>query len=200
MLQVTPVSYDKGDIYMTIYSVQIIAKTLEELRALDKFELDLKYRAARQLASDRFIVPGILTEEQVRQVEAAGYTVEIASDVSQVAEERSHEVSRVNRFTEARGLSAFGERAVLGYMTADEVESALINLQELHPDIVTLIELPHRTWENRVSHAVRVRVGTNTDRVGVLFTGSMHAREWGGSDICVNFIVNLINAYRAAAR
>lgn len=184
---------------MAIYSVQITARTLEELRALDKFELDLKYRAARQLAADHFIVPGILTEEQVRQVKAAGYTVEIVSDVSQVAEERSQEVSRVNRFAEARGLSEFGERAVSGYMTADEVESALINLQALHPDIVTLIELPHRTWENRVSHAVRVHAGTNTDRVGVLFTGSMHAREWGGSDICMTFLVNLINAYRASS-
>ena len=184
---------------MTIYSVQIIARTLEELRALDKFELDLKYRAARQLASDRFMVPGILTKEQVRQIEAAGYTVEIASDVSQVAEERSKEVSRLNRFSEARGLSEFGERAVLGYMTADEVESALINLQALHSDLVTLIELPHRTWENRVSHAVRVRAGDNTNRVGVLFTGSMHAREWGGSDICMTFLVNLINTYRASS-
>jgi murein tripeptide amidase MpaA len=184
---------------MTIYSVQIIARTLEELRALDKFELDLKYRAARQLASDRFMVPGILTEEQVRQVEAAGYTVEIVSDLSRVAEERVQEVSRVNRFAKARGLSEFGERAVLGYMTADEVESALVNLQALHPDLVTLIELPYRTWENRVSHAVHVRAGTNTNRAGVLFTGSMHAREWGGSDICINFLVNLINAYRASS-
>ena len=45
------------------------------MRALDKFELDLKYSSARQLAADRFMVPGILTEEQIRQVEAAGYIV-----------------------------------------------------------------------------------------------------------------------------
>lgn len=182
---------------MAIYSVQITARTLEELRALDKFELDLKYRAARQLAANRFMVPGILTKEQVRQIKAAGYEVEVISDLSQVAEERVQEVSRVNRFTEARGLSAFEERAVSGYMTAEEVESALVNLQVLHPDLVTLIELPHRTWENRVSHAVRVSTGDSANRVGVLFTGSMHAREWGGSDICITFIVNLINAYRA---
>lgn len=184
---------------MAIYSVQITTKTLEKLRALDKFELDLKSRAARQLAADRFMVPGILTDEQVRQVEAAGYTVEIVSDLSRVAEERVQEVSHVNRFAEVAGLSTFEKRAVLGYMTAEEVESALVNIQTLHPDLVTLIELPHRTWEDRVSHAVRIRAGMNTDRVGVLFTGSMHAREWGGSDICVNFLVNLINAYRAGS-
>jgi len=184
---------------MAIYSVQITAKTLEELRALDKFELDLKSRAARQLAADRFMVPGILTDEEVRQVEAAGYTVEIVSDLSRVAEERVQEVSHINRFAEVAGLSGFEKRAVLGYMTADEVESALVNLQALHPDLVTLIELPNRTWENRVSHAVRIRAGTNMDRAGVLFTGSMHAREWGGSDICINFLVNLINAYSASS-
>ncbi|MFZ2498719.1 M14 family metallopeptidase [Methanosarcina sp.] len=182
---------------MTIYSVQIIARTLKDLRALERFELDLKYRAAQQLATDRLMVPGILTEEQIQQVERAGYKVEIISNLSQVAVERAQEVSLVNRFAEARGLSAFEERAVLGYMTTDEVESALINLQSLHPDLVTLIKLPHHTWENRISHAVRVSAEKNESRVGVLFTGSMHAREWGGSDICISFLVNFINAYRA---
>ena len=169
------------------------------MRALDKFELDLKYSSARQLAADRFMVPGILTEEQIRQVEAAGYIVEKVSDLSRVAEERVQEVSPVNRFAELAGLLGFEERAVMGYMTADEVESALANLQALHPGLVTLIELPHRTWDNRISHAVHIRAGTKTDRTGVLFTGSIHAREWGGSDICVNFLVNLINAYRAGS-
>ena len=95
------------------------------------------------------------------------------------------------------GLRRPNLRKSYGYLTADEVESALINLQTLHPDLVTLIELPHHTWGNRVSQAVRVRAGENTNRAGVLFTGSMHAREWGGSDICITFLVNLINAYRA---
>lgn len=182
---------------MKLFSVQIIARTLDELRTLERFELDLKHRAARQVETNQFVVPGILTNEQIRQVEAAGYTVEVISDLTQVAEERRQEVSRVNRFAEARGVFEFQERAVLGYMTADEVESALINLRALHPDLITLIELPHRSWENRISHAVRLRAGTRPNRPGVLFTGSMHAREWGGSDICVTFLVNLINAYRA---
>ncbi|WP_440947367.1 M14 family metallopeptidase [Methanosarcina sp. T3] len=182
---------------MTTYSVQIIARTLEELRALERFDLDLKYRAAQKLATDRLMVPGVLTDEQIKQVESAGYIVEVISDLSKVAAERVQDVSQVNRFAGAPGVSRFEERAVLGYMTADEVESALISLEALHPDLVTLIELPHHSWENRTSRAVRVRAGTNTNRVGVLFTGSMHAREWGGSDICITFLVNLINAYRA---
>lgn len=182
---------------MAISSVRIIATTLEGLRALDKYELDLKHRAARQLADECFMVPGILTDEQIQEVEAAGYTVEILADMAQVAAERIMEVSPFNRFAEARGLTEFDERAIMGYMTADEVEAALINLQKQHPDLVTLIQLPNRSWENRISRAVRVRAGTKANRVGILFTGSMHAREWGGSDICITFLVNLINAYRA---
>ncbi|MCK7476983.1 MAG: hypothetical protein M0C28_05225 [Candidatus Moduliflexus flocculans] len=72
-------------------------------------------------------------------------------------------------------------------MTADEVESALTNLHTLHPDLITLIALPYKTWENRTCRAVRLRAGSKTDRTGVLFTGSMHAREWGRSDICIDF-------------
>jgi len=189
--------HGKGGIKMTTYSVQIIAGTLKQLRELEKFELDLKYRAAQQLSPDRLMVSGILTDEQIKHVEEAGYTVKVGNDLSKVSVERMREVSKVNRFAKAREVSRFQERAVLGYMTADEVESALINLQSLHPDLVSLIELPHRSWEDRISHAVRVRAGKKTNRDGVLFTGSMHAREWGGSDICMTFLLNIINAYRS---
>ncbi|HYP52460.1 MAG TPA: M14 family metallopeptidase, partial [Pyrinomonadaceae bacterium] len=66
----------------------------------------------------------------------------------------------------------------------------------LNPGLVTLITLPHTSWEGRTSRAVRVRAGTRTNRAGVLFTGSIHAREWGGSDICISFLTNIVNAYR----
>jgi hypothetical protein len=89
-------------------------------------------------------------------------------------------------------------------MNADEVETALLNLSEAHRDFVTLIELPNRTWQDRLCRAVRVHAGKNgggttannsESRTGVLITGGMHAREWGGSDICINFLTNLIDAY-----
>ncbi len=182
---------------MTISSVRIISGTLADLRALDEYGLDLKHRAARQLADDRFVVPGILTDEQIEQLRAAGYIIEIVSDLDEVARERIADIPRTNRFADTRGVADFGERAILGYMTADEVESALTNLHTLHPDLITLIALPHTTWENRTCRAVRLRAGSKTNRTGVLFTGSMHAREWGGSDICINFLVSLINAYRS---
>jgi murein tripeptide amidase MpaA len=84
-----------------------------------------------------------------------------------------------------------------GYLSADEVEEALKNMSNEHSDLVSLIELPHKTWEESLSHAVRLSVGEEQGRKGVLFTGSMHAREWGGSDICISFLINLINAYKS---
>ena len=165
---------------MELFQAVITAKTASQLRALKKFKLDLKDHTAYQ-REDTFEYEfiGFLSDEQKQQIESAGQGVEIISNLNQAAEERLHEVSRVNRFIEARTLSEIGERAVQNYMTADEVESALINLHNLHPDIVTIIELPNKTWGNRTSRAVRLHAGTNnSNSVGVMFTGSMHAREW----------------------
>ena len=181
---------------MDSFLVQIEASTLEQLRSLNAFDLDLKYRAARSPSPGQFVVPGILTRDQIFQVASSGYRVSIISDLSRVAQERLQEVSRTNRFSDIEGIRNFEERTVLGYMTVDEVESALVNLRAMHPTLVTLIQLPFQSWEGRTSRAVRIRAGSRTDRPGVLFTGSMHAREWGGSDICINFIMRLINAYR----
>lgn len=182
---------------MGFFLVRIAASTYDGLLGLERFDLDLKKRAARQEGTERFVVPGILSEEQIEQVRSAGYGVEDVSDLAKVSQDRIAEVSKENRFAETRGVTAFGERVILGYMTADEVESALTNLHTLHPDLITLIALPHQTWENRISHAVRLKAGTKQNCPGVLFTGSMHAREWGGSDICISFVVSLINAYRS---
>jgi murein tripeptide amidase MpaA len=181
---------------MEIYLTHIVASSPEELRALDVFGLDLKHRAARREAARRFVVPGVLTDDQVRELQQAGYEVEIVEDLSRVAAQRSEDVSRSNRFADARSLGEFEERAVLGYLTTSEIDSALSNLATVHSDILTLITLPHTTWEGRTCYAVRLRAGTLANRPGVLFTGGVHAREWGGSDICLGFLTNLINAYR----
>ncbi len=181
---------------MELFSVRIVSRTLEKMRELDRFNLDLKHRAARQAGENQFEIPGVVTNEQVEQVKAAGYQIEIISNLSQIATDRVREVSGVNRFADLRDVSAFTDRAVQGYMTVEEVESFLMNLHTLHPDLITLIELPYHTWEGRISRAIRLRAGAIQNRAGALFSGSLHAREWGGSDICVTFVVNLINAYR----
>jgi murein tripeptide amidase MpaA len=79
-------------------------------------------------------------------------------------------------------------------MNADEVETNLVNLAEAHPEFITLITLPNRTWQNRLCRAAYVHAGNKVES-GVLITGGVHAREWGGSDICVKFLTNLIDSY-----
>ncbi|MFN8468756.1 MAG: M14 family metallopeptidase [Caldilineaceae bacterium] len=179
---------------MNVFSVQITAASLEALRALDKFDVDLQRQAAKKIAG-RYVVPGLLTEEQIKLVEAAGYTVEVVADLTPLAAERKAEVAGVNRFVDERALGDLAERTIGGYMTAEEVESALVNLKKLYPSMVTVIPLPEQTWEKRRSSAVHVQAGTTPRRVGVLFTGSMHAREWGGADACIAFLAGLLNAY-----
>jgi murein tripeptide amidase MpaA len=193
---------------MAKFIVRIIARSYNQLKGLDKYSLDLKEHTAREEDANRFVVSGMLTEEQIQQVRSAGYTVEILSDLSRAAGERTQEVSKANRFSQARRSSSELSKSAEtgGYMNADEVETALLNLSEAHSDLISLIELPNKTWEGRTCRAVCVHAGTtsnsttlkNSDRIGVLLTGSMHAREWGGSDICITFLLNLLNAYTNA--
>ena len=180
---------------MAKFIARITAKSYDHLRALDKYHLDLKKRTARQEGADKFIVTGMVSEEQLQQVKSAGYGVEVLSDLSQISRERTQEVSKVNRFSKTKKTSDLRESAETGgYMNADEVETALLNLSEAHPDFIDLIELPNRTWQGRLSRAVRVHAGKNGGSA-VLVIGGVHAREWGGSDICINFLTNLIDAY-----
>ena len=182
---------------MTKYIARITAKSYEQLRGLDKYHLDLKKRTARREGTDKFIVTGILNEQQIQQVQSNGYTVEMLSDLSQVSKERMQEVSKTNRFTESKKASELVEDAQLGgYMNADEVETALMNLSDAHSEFITLIELKDKTWNGRLCRAVHVQAGEKSKkRDGVLITGGMHAREWGGSDICINFLTSLIDSY-----
>ena len=193
---------------MAKFIVRIIARSYEQLRGLDKYHLDLKKRTAREEDTNRFVVSGILTEQQIEQVRSAGYTVEILSDLTQMSRERTQEVSKVNRFIKTKETSELRKSTETGgYMNADEVETALMNLSESHPDFITLIELPNRTWEGRLCRAVLIHAGNTVggttvnknnnfdNRTGILITGGMHAREWGGSDICINFLTNLIDSY-----
>lgn len=184
---------------MSIFETQIIATNFDQLRALDKLGLDLKQRATRQESRNRFVVPGILDTTDIEKTKSAGYEVNIITELSTMADARKKDVSRENRFSTALPAHEMAARTAEGYLTVDEVETALINLNSDYPELVELIELPHRTWEDRISHAVRIGSTDNLDQTTVLFTGSMHAREWGGSDICLSFLIHLIQAYQDAA-
>src|SRR3954447_21549963 len=102
---------------METYSVRIISRSIEQARALQAMDLDLKYRAARRTAPERFVTPGILNAEQLDALLAAGYEVDVVADLTKVAQERRLEISKVNRFADAQSVRGFDARNVLGYMT-----------------------------------------------------------------------------------
>ncbi len=89
------------------------------------------------------------------------------------------------------------------YLNEAELLSAMQNLAAAYPSDCEMVSLPHVTYENRTVQALRVgrKDGTPTtvfdERIGVLFTGSMHAREWGGADILIYLASDLLKAYTA---
>jgi len=182
---------------MEKFSVAIEAKSLKNLRDLDQFDLDIQRRTASKIDEQKLVVPGVLTKEQIQQLEAKGYRVKIIADLSRIGKERALDISRVDRFVSVEGFREFKEmKAPAKYLNAQEVETALLTLVEEYPKNATLIELPDKTHMNHTSHAVRIRAGRKQNRPGVLFTGSMHAREWGGSDACISFLFNLLGTYK----
>jgi murein tripeptide amidase MpaA len=83
-----------------------------------------------------------------------------------------------------------------GYLTADEVERAMVLGEQNHPGYFERIALPNLTWEKRRCHAYRIGKGAARTRPAVCFLGGVHGREWGGSDILVYFGMRLLRAYR----
>ena len=84
----------------------------------------------------------------------------------------------------------------MSYLNIEEVEDALLSLSKTYNNISQVIELPNQSIEGRTIHALVVgKNKENKKKKSVLFTGSVHAREWGGSDICVYFVADLLEAY-----
>lgn len=82
------------------------------------------------------------------------------------------------------------------YLNVDEVESAIVSLAETYPKTCQLIELPNRTTEGRICHALNVgKVLDYSTNPTTLFTGAVHAREWGGSEICVYLAADILEAF-----
>lgn len=82
------------------------------------------------------------------------------------------------------------------YLNADEVEDVIISKANAYPSLSKTIKLGNTSVEGREIHAIVI--GKNKDNKlhgSILFTGGMHAREWGTSDICVSFASDILEAY-----
>jgi murein tripeptide amidase MpaA len=80
-------------------------------------------------------------------------------------------------------------------MNTTEIESALMSLGTAHPELCQRIALPEQTHEGRSCHALRIAKDYDKSKPAALVIGGVHAREWGGPDIVVNFAADIPRAY-----
>jgi carboxypeptidase T len=180
-----------------MYQAIIKANSSTQLRSLLELGIDINEHSAFQDENDySYKVDAIVSDEDINRLESEGYIVEKVSNLTDIAKSRLEEVSKTNRFREANTMADLQTFAVAGgYKTVEEIEEALIKFNEMNPDLVELLELPNKTWEDRTSRAIRIHTNTSIDKPAVMFIGGVHAREWGTSDICIYFVSKLIQSY-----
>ena len=128
-------------------------------------------------------------------LEKRGYAIEVLEDVETAAKQRQRENHETAETRLRRGHYAdvyWGG----GYLTTDEIEQAMVIGETNHGTCLERIALPHRTWEKRRCHAVRIGNGRGKRRAGICFIGGVHGREWGSPDILIYFAIRLLRAYR----
>src|SRR5881394_2212776 len=143
----------------------------------------------------RFVVDAYIHADKVAWLKRQGYGVT-----------RLEEVDAHDRARQAEGHTAVARRLKKGrygdviwgggYLTADEVEQAMVLGEQNHGAYFERIALPNVTWERRRCHAFRIGKGNGRSRPAVCFVGGVHGREWGGPDILVYFAMRLARAYR----
>lgn len=83
----------------------------------------------------------------------------------------------------------------MDYLNENELDSGMLALASTYPDYRELITLPNPSIEGRIVKALRIGSKTATPKAGILFTGTIHAREWGGADILFYLASDLLAAY-----
>jgi murein tripeptide amidase MpaA len=89
--------------------------------------------------------------------------------------------------------------AITEYLSVDVVDEQVKALAADHASLCELITLPHATIEGRAVHALRVGKPGVKKAKTLLVTACAHAREWGGAEICLNFLTDLLDGYAAGA-
>jgi carboxypeptidase T len=141
------------------------------------------------------VVDAFIRSEKIGWLKRKGYGVKVIEEID------AHDRSR-----RAEGKAAVAGRLKRGrygdviwgggYLTADEIEAAMVLGEKNHADYFERIELPLRTWQKRTCHAFRIGTRGGRARPAVCFLGGVHGREWGGPDILIYFAVRLLRAYR----
>ncbi|RRJ64656.1 carboxypeptidase [Paenibacillus oralis] len=186
---------------MNRFEVTIHASSLDMLHKLEEANLDINRPTAEQHSETDYTVRALVTEEQLNELKQRGYTVTDQSDVSRIPFERIQELTGMGDRIDgikANEVEWTADTVRDGYLTVAEIEQELRQTARLFPNWVKLIELPFGTREGRSCLAAKLSVNSRNssgERIGILLTGNVHAREWGGSDITLNVLKQLVQAY-----
>jgi carboxypeptidase T len=187
---------------MTRYRITINGSNRAAMADLiRKYEIEVSDHGVRFAPDVGVTVTAFAEPEVIEQLQRAGYRVVQNEDADEVGKARQSEVGRGNRYTgSAKPPSPPSVKGSTTYLNIDEVESALAAAAAApYANIATLITLPSRTHEGRTCHALKIAGQSGANRVGVYFLGGVHAREWGSSDILINFIEQIERAYIGGA-
>jgi murein tripeptide amidase MpaA len=141
-----------------------------------------------------YLVDAYLLPVQMKRLAKAGYHFTVHENVEKESRRRQAEGREAAARRARRGR--YGD--VLwagGYLTVDEVEAAVLSGSKRFSRCTERIKLPHRTWEKRRCHALRIGEGRRPLRPAICVISGVHGREWGGPDIVVYFGLQLLTAY-----
>jgi carboxypeptidase T len=181
---------------MPLFYVKITAPNGEAMFDLvRKYKITVASHTAEKTPSG-YLIYAQADGKQIRRLEAAGYGVERLEDAGKAGKTRQEEVRKFSRKPEltVEDLTVAG---ISHYLSVVDVEKALAAAAVPPNDtFVKLIKLPNKTWENRECSALKIGKGSGRNRPGIYFLGGVHAREWGSPDILINFVLQLMMAYR----
>lgn len=163
-----------------------------------KHNVGVAIHTLEKMAKGRYKIDAHVTGTQLRTLESAGYKVARREDADKTGKARQKEIRKITKASVAALEAAPVDVAAVGqYLNVVEVEAALAAASTPPNDSFTkLVRLPNKTWGNRICNALKIGKGAGANRPGIFFVGGIHSREWGSSDILINFVQQLTTAYR----
>ena len=161
--------------------------TRQQLRSLAQSPIYVHRHGVRKISSDLFEVPAVLRQADGDLLELEGYQVTIDGDVKQLLAERLAPArSRVTSFSSPEDL--FNSVANNdGYMDTDYIENWTVNLANLFPELCTILPLPNKTWQGRVTSAVRLRAGDGGNRLSCCSPVACTPPNWAVRTVASTF-------------
>jgi carboxypeptidase T len=178
---------------MPRYRVTIAGKTYDAMADIvRRHRLNIAGHTGKEKGPGSYAVDAFADSGQIERLRSDGYGVTVHEDVREAGVKRQSEVRALAVPGAATSVATAGH-----YLNVDDIESSLANAAAgTNAGFTQIIKLPNKTWEGRECHAIRISSGDQAGRPGIYVLGGVHAREWGSSDILINFVQQLCEAFR----